>query len=480
MPRRVTLPYDFEPREYQQRYMDHYDHGGHGGVWIWHRRAGKDLVSLHQTVKMMHQRVGMYWHCLPTYTQARKAVWNNFNNTSGKRLLRAIFPKEIVKHPDDFRPQAEMLIETKNGSILQIIGSDNIDNIVGAGPLHVTFSEYALCKPNSYSLIKPMLRESGGTVSFITTPRGRNHAWDIFEVAGREKGWVRDHQSLVDTGAWRFWKTDTGEGFASPEEVMAAERAAGMQPELVRQEYLCDWTAALVGSVYGDLMEVLEKNGAICDFEADGTAFTAWDLGLNDSTAIWFMVINGHKIDFVDYYEAHGKPLSHFFEHVEMRAAQHGLEYKKHWLPFDAKAKTLASQVSVLDQFIERYGSSKVDIAPKLSPIDGIQAARWLLQQKIRFHKRITLGIEVLKQYHYEFDEGTRSYSNRPEHDWSSHGADAFRYAALVTRTNQLLAKPPPPKPPQKPLFRTYDSFTLNELWDTHDRRLRRGIGRIS
>lgn len=476
---KIRLPYEFEPRPYQQRFMDYYDHGGRNGIFMWHRRAGKDLVALHQTAKMAMQHVGMYWHCLPTYSQARKAVWNNFNNAIGKRLLRAVFPKQIVRHPDEFRPQAEMLIELINGSMIQLVGSDSIDNLVGTGPRHVTFSEYALCRPDSYDLVRPMLRESGGTVAFISTPRGKNHAWTTWTTAGKAKGWTRDLQTLHDTGAWRSWKDDeAGECFTSAQAVLDAEAAAGMLPELIRQEYLCDWNAALVGSVYGDLMETLEKAGrTTTEFGNGGSLYAYWDLGMNDSTACWLGEFVDGGENFVDHFEAHGKPLSYYFDEIEKRETSLGMKVVKHWLPHDARAKTLAAGISVEDQFRQRFGSGRVEIGPALSVLDGLQAGRWLLQRNTRFHPRCGIGLDALKQYHFEYDEKRKVYTNRPEHDWSSHSADAFRYAACVARVTERMSKPKTLIERPTGLVRSVYSFTLDELFEANE-RARRDRGR--
>jgi hypothetical protein len=472
----IRLPHEFVPRYYQQRYFDFYDQGGRNGVWVWHRRAGKDLTALHQTAKQAMECPAVYWHCLPTYAQARKAVWNSFQNTNGKRLLRSVFPKEIVKHPKEFMLQAEMVIELINGALIQLVGSDSIDNIVGAGPKHVTFSEYALCKPNSYNLVRPMLRESGGTASFIFTPRGNNHAKDIYEVAAKTPGWTRDLKSIHDTGAWREWRNDaTNAPFTTAQEVLDAELLAGMQPELVRQEYECDFTAALVGSVYGDLLERMEKTGRLCEFPHDGKeAMVAYDLGMNDSTAIWIWEIHDGGADLIAFYENHGKPLSHYFDWLDEQAAHLHLTYRMHWLPHDAKAKTLASTISIQDQFNARFGANRVNVGPKLAILDGLQAGRWLFQQNTRIHPRCGMGIEALKQYHYEWDEERRTFTNRPEHDWSSHPADAYRCLALVARHSGLMLKAKPAeKPPATLILLPSYPFTMNDLMQDHQRSLR-------
>ena len=477
----IELPHNFGARDYQANFMDFYDHGGRNGFWLWHRRAGKDLVALHEEGKLAMKHVGLYWHCLPSYAQARKAIWNNFNNSTGQRLLDSVFPREIIKSPVEFRPQGEMLIEFINGSVLQFLGSDAIDNIVGAGPRHVTFSEFALCKPNSYDLVRPMLRESGGSVAFITTPRGKNHAWKLWETAGRTPGWVRDTRTLEQTGAWKNWRReDNGEFFLSAQDVYDAEIASGMQEELVRQEYGCDWTAALVGSVWGDLMEKLEKYGKISTFDpaTDRPVFVHFDLGKNDSTAFWIWQVNGDEIDVLAHYENHGKGLAFYFDKVEEYLRDLGLKLNTIWLPHDASADTLVSDLSIKDQFIERFDGMHVQMVPKLTALDGIQAARWLLQQPLRFHERCTKfqGIEALKQYHYEFDEVRHAFTNRPEHDWSSHTADAFRYMAVTIKIGKILsrdrsgpAKPYGPGAQVAGAISNINTYTMEDLWKWRD-----------
>src|SRR6185295_1192727 len=402
----MRIPNAFAPLPFQRRYMAYFDRGGKRAVWVVHRRGGKDLTAIHQTVKEMHRRRGAYWHVYPTFAQARKAIWEGFRADTGERTIDNCFPAGIVKS----RNETEMKIELNNGSIWRLMGSDKIE-VVGAGPVGVVFSEYALSKPRADELISPMLMQNGGWASYITTPRGRNHAWKLYQAAKEDPSWFCELQTLYDTRAY------------DPEVTLAAERARGRPEALIRQEYCCDWTAANVGSVYGDLVEALERGGSIADYgtPSDGV-YTSWDLGHTDSTAIWFWRINEHRsVDVIDHYEAHGKPMSHYFDVVEAK----GYDYVKHWLPHDARAKTLQTGASIVEQTLTRW-PGKVGIAPQPSLADGLQAARWLLQQPMRIHTRCGEGIEALRQYHYEWDEDTKAFGLKPEHDWSSHTADAF------------------------------------------------------
>jgi hypothetical protein len=453
----VAIPNDFIPRAYQVAPMRFLDNGGKKAFICWHRRSGKDLTMLHQTCKAMHQRKGVYWHIFPTFAQGRKAIWEGFTK-EGKRIMENVFPGfvepkrkgSIVKRKDE----QQMMIELKCGSIWRLLGSDKIE-VVGAGPVGVVFSEYALSAPTAARMISPMLRENEGWEVYITTPRGSNHAKELFDSAVKDPLWFTDTKTLYDTRAY------------DPDSTIAEERSKGLPEALIKQEYLCDWTAALVGSVWGELIDQLERNGGMNPFTPtfDGV-FTSWDLGYTDSTAIWFWQVKYGGIDVIDFYEEHGKPLSHYFDVINGKP----YKYVKHWLPHDARQQTLASGVNILNQCLKEW-PGMVAIDPDLDLVDGIQAGRWLLQQAVRFHPKCKEGIDAIRQYHYEYDEDKKDYSPKPAHDWSSHAADAWRYLSTVVKVSELLTKKPKTEvksePAAKPL---HHSFTLEQLFADHDR----------
>jgi hypothetical protein len=433
----VTIPNGFKARAYQVPYMRYFDKGGKRAVSVIHRRGGKDLRALHQTCKMAHKRRGQYWHVFPFAEQARKAIWEGFTK-DGERIMEQVFPTAIRKAPRAFLPNAEMVVELKCGSIWRLMGSDRME-VVGAGPVGVNFSEYALSKPKTWDLVRPMLQENDGWAAFISTPRGNNHFKKLYDMARREEGWFSELLTLEDTRAY------------DPEKTFAEERASGMPEALIRQEYLCDFSAANVGSVWGDLVEALDKRGSLSEFEhAKDNVFTTWDLGVDDSTAIWFWRIHGDGVELVDHYENHGPGMSHYFDVLEQR----GYQYRKHWIPHDARQRSWQTGVSTVDQFVERFGSASVAVVPgqdKAGFMDGIHAARWLLQKEgTRIHPRCGDGIEALKAYHYEWDEDAKTFGKKPKHDWSSHSSDAFRYVAVVAKFTESMTRPEPVAAPER------------------------------
>lgn len=461
--RQVLIPNErWTPRWYQRQFLGHFTAKGHDGsgrraAWVVHRRGGKDLTGMHMLNVCAHRRRAAYWHTFPTFEQGRKAIWEGFTK-DGDRIIESVFPDELIRRKDN----QQMVIELKCGSIYRILGTDKIE-MVGAGPAGVLHSEYSIAKPKAADLISPMLMENNGWEAYVYTPRGANHGkakFDNFkaQMDAGDPSYFAQLLSLYDTRAY------------DPDKTLAAERAAGKHEALIRQEYLCDWTAANIGAVWGDLIEALEKAGAVAEFDFDAKrVFTTWDLGgagaRGDATAFWIWALTDSGVDLLDYYENHGKTLDHYWDEVDQRCRRIGAVPVKHWLPHDARAKHLTG-VSVFEQCVTKWGTGRVGIYPEEGLLNGIQAARWMLQRTVRFHPRCAEGVAAIKAYHYGWDEDRKVFNNSPEHDWSSHGSDAFRGVALVVRRSEVLAqtKPGPAGPytPRRP--------TLDESWRAYDR----------
>jgi hypothetical protein len=463
--RQILIPNEkFRPRWYQRPFIDHFTANGHDGrgksaVEVDHRRAGKDIMGMQMLNICAWRRRGAYWHTFPTFEQGRKAIWEGFTK-DGDRILDFVFPPETIRRRDN----QQMAVELKNGSIYRLLGTDKIET-VGSGPVGVLHSEYSIAKPKAADLIAPMLRENDGWEAYVYTPRGNNHGKALYDrmklaAAQNPARYFCALHTLYDTRAY------------DPDATIAEERAKGRPEAIIRQEYLCDWTAANVGAVWGELMEALEKAGAVCEFEPEQPrVFTTWDLGgagaKGDATAVWIWAATANGYDVLDYFEGQGKPLSYYHDEVERRLKALGLRALKHWLPHDAVGVHLTGS-SVFEQCVERWGQELVALVPKRGLLDGIQAARWLLQQPIRFHTRCQEGVEALKAYHYAWDEDRDVLSTAPEHDWSSHGSDAWRYTAVVAKFAEGMTRKPEEKRGQTPIVDR--APTLEEQWAAFDR----------
>ncbi|HSN18987.1 MAG TPA: hypothetical protein VLV87_12365 [Gammaproteobacteria bacterium] len=417
----LTLPSGWRPRPHQQRLWDHMEGGGRRAVAVWHRRAGKDATALNWTAVAAHQRIGTYWHMLPTATQGRLVVWDG-RDSQGRRFIDQAFPPSLRKATRNDR----MTVELKCGSIWQVLGSDNYDRLVGANPVGVVFSEWSLTDPRAWDYVRPILAENGGWALFIYTPRGKNHGFELYDIARHHGDWFAEQLSVEDTGILR-------------PEILAAERSSGMSEALIRQEYYCSFEAANEGSYYGRLLEQAEQAGRVTrvPWQPELAVDTWWDLGIGDSTAIWFAQRAGLELHLIDYYEASGEGLAHYAKALQDR----GYVYGTHWAPHDIQVRELGTGKSRLE--VAKGLGIPFRVAPRLSVEDGIEAVRNLLPRAWFDAEKCREGLRALKSYHRGFNERRQAYLPHPVHDWSSHGSDAFRTGAVTNRERHAIERSP-------------------------------------
>ena len=197
---KTYLPHQgWEPRQHQKKLWRYLMRGGKRAVAVWHRRAGKDEICLHATAMAMMERPANYWHMLPTYTTARKAVWDAVNPHSGRRRIDECFPQALRSNTREDLMQ----VRFHNGSTWQVVGSDAVTSGSGIGSsvAGIVFSEYALANPAAWAYYRPIIEENGGWAAFISTPRGRNHFLQLYEHAKRTDGWFAELLTARDTGA---------------------------------------------------------------------------------------------------------------------------------------------------------------------------------------------------------------------------------------------------------------------------------------
>lgn len=222
-----------------------------------------------------------------------------------------------------------------------------------------------------------------------------------------------------------------------------------------------------VGSIYGALLDQLSLRGGITLLEpSPDVVFTSWDLGISDSTGIWFWRIGSNRLpEILDHYENHGLPFSHYVTEVKSKP----YTYRKHYFPHDARARTLQTGTSILEQAIKEFEGTGVAITPELSLEDGIAATRWLFEQDIKFDSaKCAEGIRLLRAYRYSFDTQLQVYSRKPVHDFASHTSDAFRYLAVAYKMVEAATRPAIPPPPPDIRKLSY-SFTLDDLFEQNE-----------
>lgn len=434
----VHLPHNgWRPRAYQKKLWRYLDRGGRFACAFWPRRHGKDDVALHHTCKAAVQRPATYWHMLPQAEQARKAIWDAVNPHTGMRRIDEAFPRELRRRTNS----TTMTIEFITGSVWQVVGSDNYNSLVGSPPAGVVFSEWALSKPLSYGYLQPILMENNGWALFITTPRGRNHAADTYEQFKDDPDAFAEVLSSRDTGVFTPKQLDA--------ELRRYVKLYGKElgESLFAQEYLSDFDAPVIGSYYARILNEAELAGRIVYGGArTGGALwdprfpveTWWDLGISDATAIWFVQVVAGSFRLIDYHEDNGVGLEAYAKTLQERPYR----YSRHVLPHDGEARELGTGLTRQETLRRFMPGETIVISPLQSVDDGINAVQQLLPQ-CWFDKDTTAeGLSGLRSYHREWDQDRRTFKRTPEHDWSSHCADAFRTGAMMWRAKFKPAAP--------------------------------------
>ena len=415
--KRIVIPY--EPRaafvplhERQQRW----------GIMVAHRRAGKTVAcvnELNRSAITCKRQDGRFAYIAPYYNQAKDVAW-----TYLKRYAAPI-PGVVVN-------ESELRIDYPNGARARLYGADNADRLRGGYLDGVILDEYADMHPAAWGeVIRPMLADRHGWGLFIGTPKGRN---DFY------KRW----QSALVNPAWftLMLKASTS-GLLTQDELDAARLE--MTPEQYEQEFECSFDAAILGAYYGAYISDCESAGRILELPADPNlpVHTAWDLGKDDPTAIWFFQESPNGLRIIDYYENNGVDLDHYAAELQAK----GYTYGTHWLPHDARAELLGMKRTRVEQLQALLPRQTFNIVPMHTVIDGINAARMTLKRSWFDRDRCKFGIEALRQYHAEYDDKAKVFKSSPKHDWSSHCADSFRYLAMAWREMRpvTVAKVKPP-----------------------------------
>lgn len=422
---KITLP-TLELRPYQAEAWDYLqEHNTKKSFMLWHRRAGKDLFALQWVIAKAMERVGNYWYLLPQQNQVRRAIWDGITSAGVKYL--SMIPPEIIYKKND----SEMKIILRNpnnmteqGSIISFLGGDNYDALAGAGIAGCVVSELALQKPNLYDLIlEPMLKETDGWVMFNTTPRGENHAKEMYDYLKSNPKYFTSKKTIEDTGV------------VNPADLQE-ERERGKPEEIIQQEYYVSFAGAIYGAYYADMLEKFHSNIGLVPYNNSFLVHTMWDLGVSDSMAIWFVQFIEGNINVIDYYENHSFSLGHYAEYVRNKP----YNYAGHHLPHDGTHRQLTpteKAISIQAQLIQ-LGLSNVDVTPRTNDVYAdIQAVRACLS-RCRFDlPHCKDGLMALKQYRREYDENRKCFKNTPLHDWTSHGADAFRLVPIIEKKNK-------------------------------------------
>jgi hypothetical protein len=420
-------------------FKDFHDRTQRWAVIVAHRRAGKTVACINDLIVralIENKPNGRYAYIAPYQSQAK--------NIALDYLLR--FSEPFMSRAN----QSELWVELFNGSRIRLFGADNPDNLRGLYLDGVILDEYADMKPSIWgAVVRPLLTDREGWAVFIGTPKGHNAFWDVYQSATKESNWYA--KTLRASQTKLLPKSEL------------EDAAKSMTEDQYLQEFECDFESAIIGAFYGKEMRQLTDLGRVTKVEHDPMfkVHTAWDLGYSDDTAIWwFQVVHG-EIRLLDYHSSNGQPVAFYAGIIESREHERMYDYGTHYLPHDAKAKTLASNRSIIEQLTDKIDIKHLRIVPSLSLQDGIQASRLALT-RAWFDHGCEDGIECLRQYQREYDEDKKVFRDKPRHDWTSHGADAFRMLAIAWKEEaKILTK----DAPIRGISVGKNDVTMNDMW---------------
>jgi hypothetical protein len=398
----VEIQIDYKPRQHQIKIHEMLGEKRFGVV-VAHRRFGKTVSALNhlimEAVNNQHD-MARYAYIAPTYGQAKRVAWDY--------LTKYVEPLDATNNISELR------VDFLGSRRIQLYGSDNPDSLRGQWFDGVILDEIGDQNPKIWTdIVRPALADRKGWCLFIGTPKGHNHFKELRDRAEKEDGW----------GLLEFKASETG--VVDDTELKAAKNEMG--EDKYRQEFECSFDAAVEGSYYGQILNELEEKKHMQEIPREelSRTFTAWDLGMGDSTSIWVAQLVGTEIRLLDYYENHGVGLDHYVKWIR----DNDYEKAEHILPHDVRVRELGTGKSRMEMLEE--AGLQVKIAPRMSLDDGIQAVRRLLPRCWFNVPKVQIGLNCLRNYRRDYDEKRKIFYERPLHDWSSHGSDSFRYLAL-------------------------------------------------
>lgn len=437
----TNLAIQYEPRSH---FMPFHERDERWASLVVHRRGGKTVACVNELLARAaytQKKNARYAYVAPFYRQAKDVAWVYVKEYGGDLLVKI--------------RESELRVELFNGAWITLYGADNPDALRGIYLDGVVLDEYGDCRPSLWGkVVLPTLADRRGWAVFIGTAKGKNHFYKAHTRAKLEENW------------YAMTLPASVSGILNAEEL--SEMRAQMTDAEYRQEMECDFDAAIEGTFYADQIQELEMIGQISSdagkYNPRQKVYVAADLGFSDSTAFWFWQPRADGFAIINYYENQGMKLPHYLKMLDAC----GYDYHTIYLPHDAKAETLQTSRSTVEQVQDHFHKTetRIDLVPKLAVQHGIDAARLILPQCYFNQVKCFAGIEALRAYRRKFDEVKKVFDDKPLHDWASDGADAFRYFALSCR-----GLPEKKKKPIRQLSLKIEKprYKLDELWDQRE-----------
>ncbi len=417
MPLQIELPHNLDYRDYQKWIVYFLRNGWKRAILMYHRRAWKDKTMFNLCVEMALREQGWYAYVLPTYAQWKKIIWDSIDKDWKK--FKDHIPKELLV----WENWTELKFTLKNGSFIQILWSENIDSLRGIAPRWIVFSEYAFQNPTAWEVMRPILAENWWWAIFNSTPNGKNHFYDMYNMAKDNPEWYCQKLTVDDT-------------WVVPKEYIDQERRDWMSEEMIQQEYYVSFDVGAIGSYYAREIEQARNEWRITKLpiNRDVPVNLRFDLWVNDNFTISFEQSDWMFHNFLNYIEDNGKTLEHYFYMIDDWFTRTWCKLWLIYLPHDSSQKWhsyLVSGVTIIEKFEQKYPWKIVYIPNKVSVNDWIQEVRKVLPRCRFDSETCSQFIRCLENYKKDYDDTKKIFRDQPRHDWASHWADNMRYVAV-------------------------------------------------
>lgn len=412
----MQIPLNFNPRDYQFDALQALENGVKLAIWVWSRRGGKDFTAFGYAVKKMVERPMNVVLVFPTKEQGKNSFWENVENDGFKTIEH--IPASLIARLDN----NNMRIVLKNGSTFQVLGATDPDALRGANAKLYIFSEFVDIPSAALDVIRPIVAVNGGQIILQSTPKIDGISGGTFKIL-----FDRAIEKMASGDTSQYASLITADRYldaATLEELRQESIAKNGNDFFFRQEYLCDWGQASSTSYYGAALEANKKAHLLGNFPVLNGApiFTAWDLGMADSTAITFFQYRQKRPRIVDYFETHAigyGPIVAFL-------ATKGYNYGWHFIPHDGSVREASDAVMRIEK-LQEHGLINASLLTRENREDGIRrAVEQIAGTEINEETTLQL-INKLRLYKRKFNGLTGDYEG-PEHKTESHAADTIRY----------------------------------------------------
>lgn len=403
-PRKIVIPY--KPRIHFKPL--------HNSLKRWkfvvaHRRCGKTVAEVNHLIRAALQNprkepLPRYAYIGPSFAQAKDLVWEYIKQYTG--------PLDGTK-----LLEGDLKCTLPNGASITLYGGSNAyERMRGLYFDGAVLDEFPMIHPRAFtSVVRPCLADYRGWAIISGTSNGDDHFHALKKKHDKDPDWDIIVIPVNETDALH------------PDEV--EEMKEDMSSEEFAREMMCSFDAPVEGAFYADIINNLQLQNKITGVPHDTGAqvFTWWDLGIDDPTAIWFIQVTGKEVHVIDHLEDRGHGLDYYARCI--KGIEEGHEHRKsytyatHVVPPDIKARELGTGRSRFEILTGLLGD--VFVCPGHRVEDGITAARSILPMCWFDYERTSVGVSALKNYH-------RKANGQPDHNWASHGSDAFRIGSVA------------------------------------------------